>query len=140
MKKLFIYIIIVLTMIGCGSNDTKYSVTDDGNGTHSPRIMRVALTEYSYDDNTTKEMTILYKYNKENLLIEKKELDKKNSFFKKVEINTIEKKTKKKSLNIRLFEDDIEKIKAIAFEQGLPYQTLISSVIHKLAQKQIKVA
>ena len=75
MKKLFIYTIIVLAMIGCGSNDTKYSVTDDGNGTHSPRIMRVALTEYSYDDNTTKEMTILYKYNKENLLIEKKELD-----------------------------------------------------------------
>ena len=70
----------------------------------------------------------------------KEELESKKAFFKKVAINTIEKKTKKKSLNIRLFEDDIEKIKAIAFEQGLPYQTLISSVIHKLAQKQIKVA
>ena len=72
--------------------------------------------------------------------LDKKELDNKKAFFKEVAINTIEKKTKKKSLNIRLYEDDIEKIKAIALEQGLPYQTLISSVIHKLALKQIKVA
>ena len=72
--------------------------------------------------------------------LDKKELDHKKAFFKEVAINTIEKKTKKKSLNIRLYEDDIEKIKAIALEQGLPYQTLISSVIHKLALKQIKVA
>ena len=69
-----------------------------------------------------------------------KELSSKKSFFKEASINTIEKKTKKKSLNIRLFEDDIEKIKVIAFEQGMPYQTLISSMIHKLALKQIKIA
>ncbi len=72
--------------------------------------------------------------------LNKEELESKNSFFKEAAINTIKKKTKKKSLNIRLFEDDIEKIKAIALEEGLPYQTLISSVIHKLALKQIKIA
>jgi len=66
------------------------------------------------------------------------ELAEKKAFFKGVAINTIEKKTRKKSLNIRLFEEDIERIKAIALEQGMPYQTLISSVIHKLALKQIK--
>ncbi|MCK5354308.1 MAG: hypothetical protein KAJ63_04270 [Methyloprofundus sp.] len=70
--------------------------------------------------------------------LDKEILDDKKAFFKQVAINTIEKKTKKKSLNIRLFEDDIEKIKAQALEQGMPYQTLISSVIHKLALKQIK--
>ena len=70
--------------------------------------------------------------------LDKEALDDKKEFFKHVAINTIEKKTKKKSLNIRLFEDDIEKIKVQALEQGLPYQTLISSVIHKLALKQIK--
>ena len=70
--------------------------------------------------------------------LSQKELEGKKSFFKKVAINTIEKKTRKKSLNIRLFEEDIERIKAIALEQGIPYQTLISSVIHKLALKQIK--
>ena len=65
-------------------------------------------------------------------------LAEKKAFFKSAAVSTIEKKTRKKSLNIRLFEDDIEKIKVIALEQGLPYQTLISSVIHKLAIKQIQ--
>jgi predicted DNA binding CopG/RHH family protein len=53
--------------------------------------------------------------------------------------NTIEKRTKKKSLNLRVFEDDIERIKAIALNQGLPYQTFLSSIIHKVATKQIEV-
>ncbi len=65
-------------------------------------------------------------------------LAEKKAFFKATAVSTIEKKTRKKSLNIRLFEDDIEKIKVIALEQGLPYQTLISSVIHKFAIKQIR--
>ncbi len=55
-------------------------------------------------------------------------------------VNTIEKKAKKKSLNIRLLEDDIEKIKAIAMRQGLPYQTYLSSIIHKVATGQLKNA
>lgn len=70
--------------------------------------------------------------------LSKDKLALKKSFFKQTALNTIEKKTKRKSLNIRLFEDDIEKIKIIALEKGMPYQTLISSVIHKLALKQIE--
>ncbi len=65
-------------------------------------------------------------------------LEEKKQFFKQVATQTIEKKSKKKSVNIRLFEDDIEKIKVLALEQGIPYQTLISSVIHKLALRQIQ--
>jgi predicted DNA binding CopG/RHH family protein len=59
-------------------------------------------------------------------------------FYKQVAVDTIVQKTRKKSLNIRLIESDIEKIKVIAFENGLPYQTLISSIIHKVTTKQIK--
>lgn len=70
--------------------------------------------------------------------LSEQKLAEKKAFFKEVAINTIKKKTRKKSLNIRLFEEDIEKIKVIALEQGMPYQTLISSVIHKLALKQIE--
>ncbi len=55
-------------------------------------------------------------------------------------VNTIKQKTKKKSLNIRLYEDDIEKIKAIALHEGLPYQTYLSSIIHKVATGQLKSA
>lgn len=39
--------------------------------------------------------------------------------------------TKNKRINIRLTEKDLRDIKAKAFEEGIPYQTLISSIIHK---------
>ena len=34
-------------------------------------------------------------------------------------------------INIRLADDDIAKLKAKANQEGLPYQTLIGSVLHK---------
>ena len=52
--------------------------------------------------------------------------------------NTIEKQKRKKSYNIRLFEDDVMKIKAFAMREGLPYQTYLSSLIHKIATGEIK--
>jgi predicted DNA binding CopG/RHH family protein len=69
----------------------------------------------------------------------KDELEQEREIVKKIAKNTIEKRTKKKSLNLRVFEDDIERIKAIALNQGLPYQTFLSSIIHKVATKQIEV-
>ncbi len=42
-----------------------------------------------------------------------------------------DKTSKRKALSIRLLEDDIKKIKIKAIKEGIPYQTLISSVIHK---------
>jgi predicted DNA binding CopG/RHH family protein len=46
---------------------------------------------------------------------------------------TIAKNTlkKNKSITIRLAERDIQKVKAKAAEEGMPYQTLITSIIHK---------
>lgn len=41
--------------------------------------------------------------------------------------------TRKKAINIRLLESDIQKIKAIAIREGVGYQTLIGSIIHKFA-------
>ncbi|PKM82273.1 MAG: antitoxin [Firmicutes bacterium HGW-Firmicutes-13] len=38
---------------------------------------------------------------------------------------------KKKRINIRLSERDLEIIKRKAVEEGIPYQTLITSIIHK---------
>ena len=38
---------------------------------------------------------------------------------------------KTKNINIRLTEKDLLKIKAKSAEKGLPYQTLISSVLHQ---------
>lgn len=45
---------------------------------------------------------------------------------------------KNKKINIRISDWDYEKIKIKAAQEGLPYQTLISSIIHKYLTKQLK--
>ena len=45
---------------------------------------------------------------------------------------------KNKKINIRLSEWDLNKIKIRAAEEGLPYQTLVSSLIHKYVTGKIK--
>jgi predicted DNA binding CopG/RHH family protein len=52
--------------------------------------------------------------------------------------NTIEKLSKRKSITIRLLENDIDRLKAIALNEGMPYQTYISHMIHKITTGQIK--
>ncbi len=38
---------------------------------------------------------------------------------------------KKKQVNFRLLESDLEKLKTRALIEGIPYQTLLSSLVHK---------
>lgn len=38
---------------------------------------------------------------------------------------------KKRNINIRVSERDLMKLKARAIEKGLPYQTLVTSVLHQ---------
>lgn len=45
--------------------------------------------------------------------------------------------SKRKSINIRVLEADIQKIKTKAIEEWLPYQTLISQVLHKFSTWKI---
>lgn len=45
---------------------------------------------------------------------------------------------KKKTISIRLLESDLERLKAQSVRQGLPYQVLISSLIHQYANGKIK--
>jgi predicted DNA binding CopG/RHH family protein len=47
-------------------------------------------------------------------------------------------KVKEKRICIRVFFNDLEKIKAIAEEEGLPYQTLLTSILHKYAAGRLK--
>jgi len=52
--------------------------------------------------------------------------------------NTIERLTKKKAINIRLLESDIIRLKSMALNEGMPYQTYISHMIHKLTTGALK--
>ena len=44
--------------------------------------------------------------------------------------------SKPRSINIRLSERDLQKIRALAAEKGLPYQTFISSLLHQFSGKR----
>lgn len=59
----------------------------------------------------------------------KKNFEKEKAKFQKIAANTL----KRKSINIRIIESDIDKLKAIALDEGMPYQTYITSILHKVA-------
>lgn len=56
--------------------------------------------------------------------------------FKQAAHNTLK---KDKRVNIRISERDLSSIQKIALEEGIPYQTLIASVLHKYVNKKIEV-
>ena len=45
---------------------------------------------------------------------------------------------KTKNINIRISESDLLKIKSLAVKKGVPYQTMITSLIHQYSSGQIK--
>jgi len=47
--------------------------------------------------------------------------------------------SKRKRINIRMTERDLKKIRAKAVEEGVPYQSLISMLIHKYNEGKILV-
>jgi predicted DNA binding CopG/RHH family protein len=47
---------------------------------------------------------------------------------------------KDRRVNIRISSRDLEAIQKRAFEEGLPYQTLISSLLHKYASGRLREA
>ena len=44
---------------------------------------------------------------------------------------------KEQRINIRLYETDLKKLQLLAFDEGLPYQTFIRSILHKYVNGKI---
>ena len=44
---------------------------------------------------------------------------------------------RRKAINIKVLESDLELLKAKALKEGMPYQTLINSVLHKFVTNQL---
>lgn len=42
----------------------------------------------------------------------------------------------RKAINIKVLESDLELLKARALKEGMPYQTLINSILHKFVTNQ----
>ncbi|CAC9457533.1 hypothetical protein BHECKSOX2_54 [Bathymodiolus heckerae thiotrophic gill symbiont] len=92
----------------------------------------------------SKEELAFFKDVEDNLLAGKyntpvKELEEKKKMYSKIAKNTLEKLSKKKQYSIRLMENDVDKIKSMATHKGLSYQSYISSILHQVATKQIKM-
>jgi predicted DNA binding CopG/RHH family protein len=49
----------------------------------------------------------------------------------------IDKANEKKSISLRLKSNDLEQLKFRADTEGLPYQTLLSSIVHKFVTDQL---
>ena len=52
--------------------------------------------------------------------------------------NTAEKRTKRKPISVRILETDISKLKAIWMKEWIPYQTLITKLVHSFTSWKIK--
>ncbi|MDZ7838709.1 MAG: CopG family antitoxin [Actinomycetota bacterium] len=74
-----------------------------------------------------------YELDTDEKIIEKEAAEyKKVSGEKKKNIESVlEKSSKKRVVTLRLNNNDLEQLKSIANTEGIPYQTLISSIIHK---------
>ena len=45
--------------------------------------------------------------------------------------------TKRKAINIKVLESDLERLKSKALKEGMPYQILLNSVLHKYITGQL---
>ncbi len=70
--------------------------------------------------------------------LEKEELKDMKNLLNSAAKNTKEKLSKRKAINIRLLEDDILRLKAISIKKWIPYQTHITSIIHKYITWKLK--
>ncbi|MDP3920231.1 MAG: antitoxin [Candidatus Omnitrophota bacterium] len=59
------------------------------------------------------------------------------SYYAKIAKNTFRKDQR---MNIRISKADMDRIKAKAAEEGIPYQTLVASIIHKYATGNLLAA
>lgn len=50
---------------------------------------------------------------------------------KRMILNAAKNTQKKRAISIRLIDSDIRKLRALSIEEGIPYQTLVWSIVHK---------
>lgn len=84
-----------------------------------------------YFELTKEERKILEDFENEKL-VSVKDATKQKKLYQKYAKNTL---NKTRNINIRLSEKVLAKLKAEAVQQGIPYQTLASSLLHQFVSK-----
>jgi len=60
-----------------------------------------------------------------------------NQKIEHLKLAVTKKYNKRKAINIKVLESDIERFKVKALSEGMPYQTLINSILHKYITGQL---
>lgn len=82
-------------------------------------------------DLTDEEQELLEAYDKGDF-VPTPDLEKRKQELQEYAKNTLD---KKRNINIRLSERDLHRLKVKAIEEGIPYQTLATSILHKAVTK-----
>lgn len=85
-----------------------------------------------YFDFDSEEMSILRDFEDGNLVADKDSIGK-LGVYKQYATQTL---SKTRNINIRLPEKTLWKLKARAVQNNIPYQTLISSILHRFTQSK----
>lgn len=84
-----------------------------------------------YFELDNKEKKILQDFD-QGKLVRVKDFDKQKRSLKAAARTTL---SKTRNINIRLAQKDLQKLKAKAIREGIPYQTLAASILHRVADK-----
>ncbi|MFI3188262.1 hypothetical protein BCS42_15425 [Crenothrix sp. D3] len=84
---------------------------------------------------TAEELEIITQIENDNYMpLPQNEFEQEKKRFQLMAINTL----KRKSIPIDIIEQDIAKIEAMALNEGMPYQLFIASILHKIANGELK--
>jgi len=83
---------------------------------------------YALTDEEQKELDEIEAALENGELVSVADIEKEKKRLQQIARNTL---NKTRNINIRLSERDLYRLKAKAIEEGLPYQTLASSILHK---------
>ncbi len=67
-----------------------------------------------------------------------KSSENKDSLIEELRETAVHSMAKDQRMNIRIGKRDLDGIKAKAIEEGIPYQTLVASIIHKYVHGKLK--
>ncbi len=92
---------------------------------------------FEYLDEEEKELieSIENTYPEDWVRIDTPELREKYAKMARETIEMRKKMKKNKTITVRISEYDLEKLKMKAVKEGLPYQTLLTSVVHKFVEQ-----
>lgn len=87
---------------------------------------------YELDEEEEKELEAIEDALESGELKNAPDFEKRKKELQQIARNTL---NKTRNINIRLSERDLYRLKAKAIEEGIPYQTLASSILHKSTTK-----